>query len=864
MNARRPLSALVLPVLVSCAAPAPNGGADAGVGGAGANLADLRREFRVAHRPVVVEGDAERLVVEATGIRVVPRLRPHDSAAPARVSLPLRADGDFRVETDGASIAVRLRAAQPSAAEVADDAVVYRNAFAGGTLVHVPTQAGTEEFLHFAERSSTVARYDVSLRGIAGLRRLGGVVEFLDGSGNPLFRTSAPVVVDTAGRTREGTLRIEGCAFDTDPRPPWGRAVTPAGADECTVVSEWSDEGLTYPLVVDPAWTKTTVLGKPRADLSASVVQRADVAACTAGCVLVTGGDGFPAQAPELFNAATKTWAAAAALPVNTWLHGQAALPSGRFIVVGGWVSPSATTTSTQSAIFDPKTGAWTAVSSNTLAGPVGVAALPLATTDATGKVTATLGLVMAIGYDKYSVFNESTGVWSAQAALPRPRADVAIGAFTTPCTVSCAQDGYVYLAGGKSSNAVDVWRAYTGTWASAGNLSVPRGRLTVVDAGDRMLFAGGHNDADGSDPLDVDFALKTAPSTVAKSAVSLTTPHQRGLGATAKTAGGLQPLVIGGDINADTADVLLADTSASTKLDYARTSAAAVTLPSGSVMVIGGRIGGSYPGNEEIYLPGSNGATCTTAGDCASLHCVDGVCCEDACTGNCAACNVSGSAGKCVAIKGAPTGGRPACAGAGTVCGSTCDGIDKSACKFASTTTECVASTCSSGTETPAALCNGSGECNPSPASISCGAYGCGATACKTTCATDGDCASGYTCNASTCVPAASTCSDDLQSSIPADKTAPKPCAPFSCDRVAGNCYTSCSTTEQCAKGSVCDGAKCVPAAAPEEDSGGCAVARSPGDGGTLCVLSVAVALGLISRRGSRDRRGPRPSPRP
>jgi len=53
------------------------------------------------------------------------------------------------------------------------------------------------------------------------------------------------------------------------------------------------------------------------------------------------------------------------------------------------------------------------------------------------------------------------------------------------------------------------------------------------------------------------------------------------------------------------------------------------------------------------------NGASCSTAGECASGFCVDGVCCQSSCTESCKACNVSGSEGVC-----APNPTEPGCEG--------------------------------------------------------------------------------------------------------------------------------------------------------------------------------------------------------
>jgi hypothetical protein len=64
------------------------------------------------------------------------------------------------------------------------------------------------------------------------------------------------------------------------------------------------------------------------------------------------------------------------------------------------------------------------------------------------------------------------------------------------------------------------------------------------------------------------------------------------------------------------------------------------------------------------------NGSQCRAAADCASLNCIDGVCCNTACDGTCFSCNQAQSPGTCLAISGAadasastPCGGVNICA---------------------------------------------------------------------------------------------------------------------------------------------------------------------------------------------------------
>src|SRR5206468_3307692 len=57
-----------------------------------------------------------------------------------------------------------------------------------------------------------------------------------------------------------------------------------------------------------------------------------------------------------------------------------------------------------------------------------------------------------------------------------------------------------------------------------------------------------------------------------------------------------------------------------------------------------------------------ANGLPCRNTNQCQSGFCVDGLCCNAACTQQCMACDVSGALGTCAQVPaGNPHGGRPA-----------------------------------------------------------------------------------------------------------------------------------------------------------------------------------------------------------
>jgi hypothetical protein len=76
----------------------------------------------------------------------------------------------------------------------------------------------------------------------------------------------------------------------------------------------------------------------------------------------------------------------------------------------------------------------------------------------------------------------------------------------------------------------------------------------------------------------------------------------------------------------------------------------------------------------------GKNGQPCAGPSTCASGFCTDGVCCENACSGPCASCALTGQVGKCTPY---PAGKDPQseCGKGDGVCASTCDGVG--ACVF-------------------------------------------------------------------------------------------------------------------------------------------------------------------------------------
>ncbi len=225
------------------------------------------------------------------------------------------------------------------------------------------------------------------------------------------------------------------------------------------------------------------------------------------------------------------------------------------------------------------------------------------------------------------------------------------------------------------------------------------------------------------------------------------------------------------------------------------------------------------------------NGKACQAANQCTSSFCVDGVCCDSPCTGQCESCAETGSVGQCKPRAGAPKAPKAACAGTGACVGQ-CDGANPNACVLPGASTQCSASSCTGDSLTPPGTCDSAGGCSV-PVPKSCAPYACSAGACKLTCANDGDCAAGATCdtNKGLCAVSGATCTDAFTVKQPNGQT--QSCSPYKC--VGGACQQQCVNGNDCATGYDCVASSCVPKDGGAGGSGGgtAGSAGSAGSGG-------------------------------
>jgi streptogramin lyase len=145
-------------------------------------------------------------------------------------------------------------------------------------------------------------------------------------------------------------------------------------------------------------------------------------------------------------------------------------------------------------------------------------------------------------------------------------------------------------------------------------------------------------------------------------------------------------------------------------------------------------------------------GAACNGNSDCMLNHCVDKVCCDSDCTGQCQACNLSTSVGMCSNVQsGQPVGGRTLCNGSGT-CGGSCMG--QSGCSYPPTSMPCRNAGCDVSTLTSPANCDGAGACPTIVTNACMNHLRCqpNTAMCFQQCSANGDCVAGYYCSGSVC----------------------------------------------------------------------------------------------------------------
>jgi N-acetylneuraminic acid mutarotase len=620
------------------------------------------------------EGGRVRAVVGEGARRRVSR--------PARVELPARASGAVRLtdETSGMAIAFALEGAREVGIGVADGMALYAGALPGGAdVVHRVHAEGTEDYVIFASKPDREElAYQVDVSGVAGLRLVSNVLEFLDAEGAPRLRVAPPHVVEAGGERHEAELAVEGCTYDLDPRGPWGRAVTAPPASRCALRVRWGD--VAYPLLVDPRWTSTGTMNTGRVNHTASVLK--------SGEVLVAGGSsgGSAMAGAELYDPIGGTWSSTASMAGARASHTASMLESGEILVAGGFVNNGLLSSA---ELYDPTTMSWKPAGSLMSARSDHTASV-LNLNLNTRKVLVAGGFGSTKALASAELYDPVSNAWS-------PTADMSVARYDHAASV--LPSGRVLVAGGVGASSANLSSAEeydptgpTPKWELPTTMSVGRHYFTATSLlNGSVLVAGG---LDGS--ITIPYAELYDPAARAWTpAASMQTP--RAYHTATKLEDG-RVLIAGGTIfvgptpSTPLSSAELYDPSvlppgnpwsATAGLQAARHAHTASLLSSGKVLVAGGAPGPLV--SAELYASSPNGTACAQSAECASGFCADGVCCDTACNaGPCDACSVMEGAdtnGTCKLLTGPPCDDGDACTRTDTCQMGVCTGKNPVAC---------------------------------------------------------------------------------------------------------------------------------------------------------------------------------------
>ncbi len=134
-------------------------------------------------------------------------------------------------------------------------------------------------------------------------------------------------------------------------------------------------------------------------------------------------------------------------------------------------------------------------------------------------------------------------------------------------------------------------------------------------------------------------------------------------------------------------------------------------------------------------------GLACAAASECASNHCIDGLCCDSECTGSCKSCALASAPGKCTPIAKGSDDPRGVCVDKKAPACSTngkCDGAGS--CQRYAMGTICAGESCDLNVYHPPSTCNSTGQCM-STDSIPCSPFTCNGAACFRACTTNDNC---------------------------------------------------------------------------------------------------------------------------
>ena len=668
------------------------------------------------------------------------------SAKPAAVHIPMRANGNVRVADPHLSIAFALDGAAAAPLAVADGVALYTHALNGADLLQRPRAEGIEDYVVFDHAPTQEAlHYTVHLTNVAGLRLVSNTLEFLDTAGVPRLRVAPPSVMDAAGVEHAALLTVDGCAADHNPRGPWGRPVTPPGASQCTVHVRW--QGVTYPAVVDPAWTTTGLLAQRRKSHSGALLSN--------GTVLIAGGERpttntLVLASAELFDPLTGTFSPTGSMNQARTKHTATALANGTALVAGGGFRMDITQNEIplrSAELYDPVTGVFTNTGQMVTARSEHAAALLQS-----GKVLMTGGRLTSA-----EVYDPVAGTFSATGPMSLARD------WNTASLLDSGQvlvtGGYVPGTGGVTS--AELFDEQTGVFTATGPMNNARFYHSASTLANGQVLVTGGLGAPGSaelyDPLTGTFAptgplmagRNNHPQVVLGSGLVLLAGGLSGSGSTHLSSVELYDPAMGRFTT--TAPM------ASTRYSFSLT-----LLATGGVVAVAGVDNGNTTLDSSEVFGLLAGEACPAGNGCISRFCVDGYCCQTACDQPCRTCAVN--LGTCTLVQSEDD--PDTCTNTSTCdVNGLCKSLDGQACNAGS---ECLNGSCSDNFCCNTACDGACDVCNATPGTCTladpgdpgtpaCPGYVCNGTQamCPTGCVGDSGCAADFYCNAAgVCAP--------------------------------------------------------------------------------------------------------------
>ena len=336
-------------------------------------------------------------------------------------------------------------------------------------------------------------------------------------------------------------------------------------------------------------WTGTGALSTTRAALPLTLLPN--------GTVLAAAGfNGRYLATAELYNPVGETWTMTGPLNIGRFGHRATLLANGNVLITGGYSeSPGA---SSRSEIFDLATGIWTFTG-----GLTNAMAAHTSTLLPNGKVLVAGGLTTTNGniyLSNSELYDPATGAWTASGALRTARQGH---------TATLLSSGKVLVAGGRAqtgvTNSVELYDPLTGNWTLTGTLSTGRASHTAtLLPGGKVLIAGGYaetgvtNSAELYDPVTGTWTLVGGLSAARQAHAATLLPNGK-------------VLISGGHVDAGNVlssaelyDPATRTWSTTGELANTRTSHGAALLPNGKVLVAGGN-NADFLSTSELYETG-------------------------------------------------------------------------------------------------------------------------------------------------------------------------------------------------------------------------------------------------------------------